>query len=184
MRERSKRVSALCVGVGVFQLYLAAISVMGLAWMALVFPEEALVLIAARLSEVPGMPAEVVWSYEHFYLVSVIWGGFCMATGVAALVAWRRVAWRRVAWARVVLMGCLVGQVAAYLLAPVITVRALFAILPPETTMWFRALFIGGLGGAVAVQSLMFAAVQGWLLYELTRAEVREEFGWARLPDA
>jgi len=171
VRERSKRVSALCVGVGVFQLYLAALSMVGLVWMALVFPEEALVLIAARLSEVPGMPAEVVWSYEHVYLVSVIWGAFCMVTGVAALVAW----WR-MAWARVVLMGCLVGQVAAYILAPVITVRALFAILPPETTMWFRALFIGGLGGAVAAQSLMFAAGQGWLLYELTRAEVRGEF--------
>jgi len=157
--------------VGVFQLYLAALSMVGLAWMALVFPEEALVLIAARLGEIPGMPVEVVWSYEHFYLVSVIWGAFCMATGVAALVAWRRIV-----WARVALMVCLVGQVAAYVLAPVITVRALFAILPPQTPMWFRAVCIGVVGGAVAVQSLMFAAGQGWLLYELTRAEVREEF--------
>lgn len=172
MRERSKRVSALCVGVGVFQLSLAAMSVMGLVWMALVIPEEALVLITARLSEVPGMPVEVVWSYEHYYLVSVLWGAFCMTTGVMALAAWRRMA-----WARVVLMGCLVGQVAAYVLAPVITVRALFAMLPPQTPMWFRMLCAGGVGGAVAGQSMLFAAGRGWLLYELTRAEVREEFG-------
>ena len=171
MRGRSKRVSALCVGVGVFQLYLAAISVVGGVWMALVFPEETLVLITAWLSEVPGMPVEVVWSYEHYYLVSVLWGAFCMTTGVMALAAWRRMA-----WARVVLVGCLVGQVAAYVLAPVITVRAVFAIFPPQTPIWFRAVFIGVVGGAVAVQSLMFAAGQGWLLYELTRAEVREEF--------
>lgn len=152
---RSKRVSALCVGVGVFQLYLAAISVMGGVW----------------LSEVPGMPVEVVWSYEHYYLVSVLWGAFCMSTGAMALATWRRMA-----WARVVLMVCLVGQVAAYILAPVITVRALFAMLPPQTPMWFRAVCIGVVGGAVVGQSMVFAAGQGWLLYELTRAEGNGEF--------
>ena len=170
MKRPSQLVSGLCVAVAAWHLYLAFIGIIQLGITTALIPSSTFNDIAETLRERDEVPRAMAWVYAHFPEFALLSMPLSLATATYALGAWRRKQWGRLGS-----MVCLTLQVLLNLITPLVTIPYVFSAVPSNAHVLAK-IFMAAVAVLSTLHPVVFALGYAWLLYTLTRPEVRAEF--------
>ena len=170
MNRPSQLVSGLCVAVAAWHLYLAFIGLVQLGVMAAFIPASVFSDLAGGLRDRDEAPRAMAWVYAHFPEFALLSMTLSLATATYALGAWRRKQWGRLGS-----MVCLTLQVLLNLITPLVMIPYVFSAVPSNAHVLAK-IFMAAVAVLSTLHPVVFALGYAWLLYTLTRPEVRAEF--------